>query len=209
MSVCIVSMITAAAALFADYNSAFNQLWFNGLGLKLNKLYCPLYIIAWLKQYLCRRKAYINMKNTSSSIFNLSKGVPQGSCIGPVLFIVYHHDILEALSTIHWKHLFADDLATLIAPSSALTPKEMMKSLRRQLARILRSLINYSITWKQPINFNKTYWTLFNRQVNPKVSTIKCEGRKVKHLNQIKHLGTILDTKLSFQAHIDYIKSKI
>ena len=221
MSVRLVSMIdqigqslsmntaAAAAALFVDFSSAFNQLWFNGLWLKLTRLHCPLYIIAWLKHYLCDRKAYIHIKSTTSPTFKLSKGVPQGSCIGPVLFIVYHHDLLEQLSTIHWKHLFADDLAVLIAPSAALSSKEMIKSLRRQLVQILRRLIKYSIKWKQPINFGKTYWTLFNRQENPSVPTIKCRGHKIEHLNQIKYLGTILDAKVSFTAHIEYIKSKI
>lgn len=106
---------------------------------------------------MCGRKAYIDIKNTTSSTFDLKKGVPQGSCIGPVLFIVYHHDLLEALSTIHWKHLYADDLAVLIAPSSALSSKKMIKSLRRQLVQILRRLIIYSNKWKQPINYDKTY----------------------------------------------------
>lgn len=88
---------TAAAALFVDFRTAFNQLWFNGLWLKLNNLHCPLHFVAWLRHYLRGRRAYIDMKNTSSNLFNLSKGVPQGSCIGPLLFIVFHYDILEAL----------------------------------------------------------------------------------------------------------------
>lgn len=111
-----LSKNTAAAALFVDFRTAFNQLWFNGLWLKLNNLQCPIYFTAWLRHYLRGRRAYIDIKNTSSELFNLSKGVPQGSCIGPLLFIVYHYDILEALSTVHHKHLFADDLAILIAP---------------------------------------------------------------------------------------------
>ncbi|CAF1308615.1 unnamed protein product [Adineta steineri] len=204
-----LSMNTAAAALFVDFSSAFNQLWFNGLWLKLNKLSCPLYIIAWLKHYLCGRKAYTGIKSTISSTFELSKGVPQGSCIDPVLFIVYHHNLLESLSTIHWKHLFADDLAVSIAPSAALSPKKIIKSLKKQLVQILKRLIKYSTQWKQPINYDKTYWTLFNRQGNPKIPTIKCKGHKIEHLNQIKYLGTILDAKLSFTVHLDYIKSKI
>jgi hypothetical protein len=129
MAVCLVGIIdqigrslsknTAAAALFVDFRTTFNQLWFNGLWLKLNKLEFPTHLIAWLRHYLRGRKAYIDIKNTSSSMFNLLKGVPQGSCIGPVLFVIYHHDILEALSTIHWKHLFADDLAIIFSPSSS------------------------------------------------------------------------------------------
>jgi hypothetical protein len=121
-----LSKKTAAAALFVDFRTAFNQLWFNGLCLKSNNLECPMHLIAWLRHYLRGRKAYIDIKNTSPSMFNLLKSVPQGSCIGPVLFVVYHHDILEALSTIHWKHLFADDLAIIFSPSSSMSSSNMI-----------------------------------------------------------------------------------
>jgi hypothetical protein len=204
-----LSKNTAAAALFVDFRTAFNQLWFNGLWLKLNKLQCPIYLIAWLRHYLRGRKAYIDIKNTSSSLFNLLKGVPQGSCVGPVLFIIYHHDILEALSTIHWKHLFADDLAIVFSPSSSMSSSNMIMALTDQIKHVLRRLINYSIKWKQPINFSKTYWTLFHRQAVPKIPKINCEGHNIEHVKKFKYLGTILDAKLSFTEHIDYIKTKI
>ncbi|CAF4105035.1 unnamed protein product, partial [Rotaria magnacalcarata] len=200
---------TAAAALFVDFRTAFNQLWFNGLWLKLSNLQCPLYLIAWLRHYLRGRKAYINIKSTSSTMFNLSKGVPQGSCIGPVLFIIYHHDILEALSTIHWKHLFADDLAVLFSPSPYMSSSNMINTLTEQIKHVLLRLIKYSIKWKQPINFSKTNWILFHRQVVPLIPNIICEGHNIEHVKKFKYLGTILDAKLSFTEHIDYIQAKI
>lgn len=204
-----LSMNTAAAALFVDFRTAFNQLWFNGLWLKLTRLHCPIQQIAWLRHYLNGRKAYINIKNSTSTMFNLSKGVPQGSCIGPVLFITYHHDMLEALSTIHWKHLFADDLSILFAPSSALSPSIMMCTLTDQIKEVLGRLIKYSNKWKQPINFSKTNWTLFHRQVDPKIPDVNYEGYKIVQVKKFKYLGTILDAKLSFTPHIDYIEAKI
>ncbi|CAF4808590.1 unnamed protein product, partial [Rotaria magnacalcarata] len=200
---------TAAAALFVDFRTAFNQLWFNGLCLKLSNLQCPLYLIAWFRHYLRGRKAYINIKSTSSTMFNLSKGVPQGSCIGPVLFIIYHHDILEALSTIHWKHLFADDLAVLFSPSPYMSSSNMINTLTEQIKHVLLRLIKYSIKWKQPINFSKTNWILFHRQVAPLIPNIICEGHNIEHIKKFKYLGTILDAKLSFTEHIDYIQAKI
>ena len=200
---------TAAAALFVDFRTAFNQLWFDGLWVKLHHLHCPMQLIAWLRHYLKGRSAYIDIKNESSSLFNLSKGVPQGNCIGPVLFIIYHYDVLEALSTIHWKHLFADDLAILISSSPTMSSQNLIHALTEEIKQVLRRLIDYSIKWKQPINYNKTFWTLFHRQVDPKIIEIRCKGHTIKHVNKFKYLGTILDAKLTFNAHIDYIKSKI
>ncbi|CAF1241864.1 unnamed protein product [Adineta ricciae] len=200
---------TAAGGLFVDFRTAFNQLWFQGLWIKLIKLNCPKYLIAWLRHYLRDRNAYIDMIPAKSIVFDLAKGVPQGSVVGPVLFIVYHHDLLESLDTIHWKHLFADDLAILFTPDSSLAPPNMIQDIVEHLEEVLVRLIDYSKTWKQPINFNKTYWMLFNRQVAPKVPVIVCQDHRIDRVNRFKYLGTILDEKLSFNPHIDHIKSKI
>jgi hypothetical protein len=163
----------------------------------------------WLRHYLLNRKARIDIKSVKSPEFNLAKGVPQGSVVGPVLFIVYHYDLLESLSTTHWKHLFADDLSILFSPSASLSPSAMSNDIVEQITYVLRQLIFYAIKWKQPINFNKTNWMLFNRQVSPIIPDIECQGHKIEYVKRFKYLGTILDEKLSFNSHIDYIKLKI
>ncbi|CAM4835513.1 unnamed protein product [Rotaria magnacalcarata] len=71
-----LALNTATAALFVDFKSAFNQLWYKGLWLKLKRLNCPLYIIAWLRNYLTGRTAFIEIKGIKSSYFPLFKGVP-------------------------------------------------------------------------------------------------------------------------------------
>ena len=204
-----LSKNTAAAALFVDFRSAFNQLWFNGLWRKLAHLQCPSHMLVWLRHYLRKRKSYIEIKNSTSTTFDLCKGVPQGSCIGPLLFIMYDHDILESLSTIHWKHLFADDLAILFAPSPFMHSANSILSLTNQIENVLAKLIKYSDKWKQPINFSKTCWILFHRQVAPQIKAIVCGGHTIEHVSKFKYLGTLLDAKLSFAAHIDYTRSKI
>jgi hypothetical protein len=92
---------TAAAGLFIDFKAAFNQLWFNGLRLKLHKLDCPIHVMASLWKYLSSRSVYIDMNGTSSSMFALHKGVPRRLCVGPIIFIVYHYDILNSISMQH------------------------------------------------------------------------------------------------------------
>ena len=204
-----LALNTATAAVFIDFKTAFNQLWIKGLWVKLKRLNCPLHLIAWLRNYLTGRSAYIEIKSTLSDHFSLFKGVPQGSCIGPVLFIIFHYDILNAVSDLHFKHLFADDLAIVITPSANWSSMQLIPSLGNQVSRVLNDLSTYAQNWKQPINFRKTQWTLFHRQVSPKIPTIYCDNMTIEHVPKFKYLGTTLDARLSFNSHVDSIKSKI
>lgn len=200
---------TATAAVFVDFKTAFNQLWTKGLWIKLRRLNCPPFIIAWLRNYLSERSAYIEIKDTRSRCFPLFKGVPQGSCVGPVLFIVFHYDILNSISNLHFKHLFADDLAIIVTPSVNWSSTQLIPYLGEQITNVLKDLYAYSQTWKQPINFKKTHWTIFHRQVFFKIPTIFCGNNVIDHVSKFKYLGTILDAKLSFSSHLDFIRSKI
>ncbi|CAF4566932.1 unnamed protein product, partial [Rotaria socialis] len=156
-----LSKHTAAGGLFVDFRTAFNQLWFNGLWIKLTKLNCPMTLISWLRHYLCNQKAFIDIKSSQSTVFNLAKGVPQGSVVGPVLFIIYHHDLLASLETIHWKHLFADDSSILFSPDSSLTPSNMIRDITEQIIKIFQRLSSTRMTYEK-INFK-----LFNAYIHP------------------------------------------
>lgn len=204
-----LTLNTATAAVFIDFKTAFNQLWIKGLWVKLKRLNCPLHMIAWLRNYLTGRTAYIEIKGTRSNCFPLFKGVPQGSCVGPILFIVFHYDMLNSISNLHFKHLFADDLAIVITPSANWSSTQLIPRLGDQVTMVLKDLFAYSQTWKQPINFSKTNWTLFHRQISPKIPMIYCENNIIEQVPKFKYLGTILDARLSFNSHLDSIKSKI
>ena len=200
--VCIIDQIrrgltvnTASAALFIDFKSAFNQVWYKGLWMKVHRLNCPKYIIAWLRNYLTSRSAHIEIKNNRSKYFSLYKGVQQGSCVGPVLLLVYHYDLLTAISNLHNKHLYADDLAIVFTPSTIWSSKQLIPHISQQVTQVIKDLYNYSIVWKQPINFKKAFWTLFHKQVWSKISVIYCGGHKTKHVTKFKYLGIIFDTK--------------
>jgi hypothetical protein len=114
--------------------------------------------MAWLMSYLSERSAFISINGTTSSAFYLYKGVPQGSCIGPVIFIVYYHDILNSISMLHWKHLFADDMAVLVSSSANWSSRALIPNLIEQIKDVISQLMSYSLMWKQPINFQIGYF---------------------------------------------------
>ena len=129
--------------------------------------------------------------------------------MGPVLFIVFHYDLLNSVSNLHFKHLFADDLAVVLSPSATWSSKALTPYLSQQIPNVIEDLYSYSITWKQPLNFKKTFWTLFHRQISPTIPTIHCENNIIEQVPKFKYLGITLDAKLSFNFHLQYIKLKI
>ena len=174
----------AAAGLFIDFQTAFNQLWFNAKAFSF-KLFFVLDGMA--KTYLSERSAFISISGTSSGTFCLYKGVPQGSCVGPVIFIVYHHDILKSISVLHWKHLLADDLAVIVSSSANWSSKVLIPNLIKRIKTVILQLMSYASMWKQPINFQKTFWVLFHNQVAPIFpQVIDCNGHMICHCNKIK-----------------------
>lgn len=200
---------TATAALFIDFKAAFKQLWFKDLWLKLFRLNCPPNLIVWIRRYLVGRSAFIEIKGEKSKPFDLHRGVPQGSCVGPVLFTVFHHDLLNTVSNLHHKHLYADDLAIVFASSATWSSGALVPTLVRLITEALDNLSKYASDWKQPINYRKTNWTLFHRRVAASTPTIHCENQVIEHVPRVKYLGVWLDAQLSLNHHISTTKVKI
>ena len=93
--------------VFCDISKAFDKVWHRGLlfkhrqnGIKCNRL-------AWISNYLSSRKQSVQINSATSSLLSVNAGVPQGSVLGPLLFLVYVNDIAENLLSL--VRCFADD----------------------------------------------------------------------------------------------------
>jgi Reverse transcriptase (RNA-dependent DNA polymerase) len=73
--------------------------------------------VNFIIEHLKNRKRYIEMKHVTSAIFDIEKGVPQGSCLGPILSLLFHCEMAERIPAATHVHLFADDLALTIHAS--------------------------------------------------------------------------------------------
>ena len=80
---------TNVSSVFIDFEKAFDKINIEYLLFKLNSLKMPHYLLSTLYSYLNQRKAFVEINKFSSEIFNIRGGVPQGSCLSPILFLSF------------------------------------------------------------------------------------------------------------------------
>jgi hypothetical protein len=187
--------------IMLDVEKAFDRVWHDGLLSKMIDLNFPGYIIKMVKHFLKDRKFHVEIFGQKSKIFEIPFGVPQGAVLSPTLYNIYTFDIPKFIRTS--LALFADDTAFYSSSPSAWN---IAKNLRAH-AKIIAS---YMKKWKININNRKTQ-ALFitNRRKHqlPK-NTIKVFGEDVKWQTDCKYLGMVLEKKLTFKKHIDYVVNK-
>jgi hypothetical protein len=81
--------------------------------------------------------SYILLRNTFLLLF---EGVSQGSCVGPILFIAFHYDILNAVFNLRFKHHFAHDLAIVFSSLATWSSKLLIPYLSQQISNVVKDL---------------------------------------------------------------------
>ena len=145
----------------------------------------------------------VKYKSEKSDSLTIKCGVPQGSVLGPLLFLVYMNDISrcsEILSTI----LFADDTNLFLSHKNLVTLKETMN---RELSNIA-SLLSAN---KLSLNIKKTHFIIFKsrgKKSNKNVS-ITINNQEIEQVKYTKFVGLYLDDEFTWKYHIDQVATKI
>lgn len=189
--------------LFLDLSKAFDCLNHEILLKKLSHYGIRGVPLKWFKSYLLNRKQFTSYNSVNSTMLSITTGVPQGSILGPLLFILYVNDIVSTSNHVSFI-LFADD-TNMIVTSENLNFDNMT----------LNQEINNLSIWfsanKLTINESKTKYILFRKDRIP--SRIKLElyinGNRIDKVQHIKFLGVIITETLSWQLHINEICKKI
>ena len=155
----------------------------------------------WLASYLQNRTQYVHVDGIDSDPLCITHGVPQGSVLGPKLFIMYINDIGEVLTML--KHvLFADDTSL---HSSGRDLGQLLNTVEDEL-KLLKKWFDAN---KLSLNLSKTKYILFcNRKIDTQVK-LTIQDIEIERVNEVKFLGVIIDNKLSWKSHIANIKTKI
>ena len=192
-----------ASSIFLDVEKAFDKVWLNGLIYKLIRLQYPTILIRYINSYLTDRYIYFKIKNCTSPSIKLNSGVPQGSALSPILFIIYTSDIpipqpyLRIIRT-----QFADDLQDI-------TEGRDLDILQNHQQTALNKLTEYNNNNRIKINAGKTKQIIYSHKKHiPKTKQLTINGDKVTQHKQARFLGITFDNRLTFTNHINTILNR-
>ena len=159
----------------------------------------------WMTNYLTNRSQFVSYNGLSSSSLPITCGVPQGSILGPLLFLLYINDIVNASSLLHLI-IFADDTNIFYSHKNIVT-------LMNDVNAGLKLINNWLLSNRLSLNISKTHFILFGS--SRKLSAIKhlcrivIDNTELVKVTETKFLGVMIDENVSWKAHSEYISSKL
>ena len=184
---------------FCDISKAFDRVWHKGLLHKLHHYGLTGNILKWLKSYLSDRRQCVQYNNCSSYILKVTAGVPQGSVLGPLLFLIYVNDMADKLQC--FTRLFADD-------TSIGTSSNSINHIQNISNEDLAKLIEWASDWLVNFNPSKTDIVLFSNRTLIINTDFKFGDVNIEPTNTHKHLGLTFCNDGKWSTHIDQILQK-
>ena len=188
--------------VFCDISKAFDRVWHRGLIYKLDKAGISGSLLHWFASYLSNREQRVTLKNNVSSWCAIKAGVPQGSILGPLLFLIYINDIVSDIKSN--IRLFADDTTLFIVVDN---PVFSSNTINCDLDTISR----WADQWLVTFNPSKTESLLIStKKVPVSHSTIYFSGKPIQEVKYMyhKHLGLIFSNNGHWNNHVEAILGK-
>ncbi|MEO2220738.1 MAG: reverse transcriptase family protein, partial [Nitrosopumilus sp.] len=189
--------------IFIDLKKAFDTVNHDILLLKLEHYGIREELLEWFKSYLSGRRQFVSFNGQSSQLMDINYGVPQGSVLGPLLFLMYVNDLPNVSNILNF-YLFADDTNIYYESKSLLA---LEKTINKELAKLYLWLnVN-----RLALNVEKTNYIIFhpyNKPIKQSI-TLLINKKAISEKGFIKYLGILLDSTLDWKAQILNISKKI
>jgi hypothetical protein len=192
-----------SAAIFLDFSKAFDTVNHSILLQKLSHYGIRGVANSWINSYLSDRTQFCTFGGKTSSTTKITCGVPQGSILGPLLFLIYINDLGDIFRNFQ-TILFADD-------SNLIVNGKSLAELEYQISHDMPQLIAWLRTNRLSLNLKKTHIMIFGKKRAGQENSIKVivEGTQIDIVTHTKFLGLILDNCLSWKHHLIHLSNKL
>jgi exonuclease III len=189
-----------SACVFLDFSKAFDTVNHEILLIKLEKYGIRGQALDLITSYLNSRYHYVEINSNKSTHLQSNIGVPQGSVLGPLFYLLYTNDInnlIESLNTV----LFADD-------TSIVDKDHDINILVFKLSLCLYKIADWCNFNKLTLNSNKSKWIVFTHK-NIEIPELFLNGQLVERVSSYKYLGFNIDSNLRHRTHVNELKRKL
>jgi len=186
--------------VFCDVSKAFDRVWHQGLIHKLNTIGVTGPLLSWFKSYLKDRQQRVLIKGQHSDWGHIEAGVPQGSVLGPLLFLVYINDLVECVDC-HIK-LFADDTSLYVIFDDESQAADVLNS-------NLSKVQDWADKWLVTFNPSKTVSMVITNKRSTVHPPLYYNNVPIQEVDTHKHLGLTFSSRLSWQPHIHNLLSNV
>ena len=195
---------TRTLTAFFDYEKAYDKVWRDGLIHKMLKMNLPSRFVKYTRHFLSGRKTRVEVNGVRSAPFRLDQGLPQGSSISPLLFLIFINDIDVDLDMDTIASLFADDTA------SWMKDGKIRGSNKTLMQEEIDKILAWADRWKMKVNEGKTKAMVIasSRKDTTWDPEFNARGKRIETVEEYRFLGVTTDNNLRFNSHVSNIVAK-